>query len=139
MYASLGQLVRGWSRILYDALDRKTWRLAVRLLDPIVFCQSGHVVLLVAVLMLLARLSGPFAWWLLGLSLVHHVFMYSVFRPDLPDLGPRLALYSLVPPGQPDHRLHSSPIHPDVPDRQSHLAGDELQGQREPRRAACEG
>ena len=45
MYASLGQLIRGWSRILYDALDRKTWRLALRLLDPLVFCQSGHVAL----------------------------------------------------------------------------------------------
>ena len=46
MYASLGQLMRGWSRILYDALDRKPWRLLVRLLDPLVFCQSGQVALL---------------------------------------------------------------------------------------------
>ena len=46
MYASLGQIVRGWSRILYDALDRKAWRLGLRLLDPLIFCQSGHVVLL---------------------------------------------------------------------------------------------
>ena len=45
MYASLGQLIRGWSRILYDALDRKAWRLAIRLLDPLVFCQSGRVAL----------------------------------------------------------------------------------------------
>ena len=27
MYSSLGQLVRGWSRILYDALDRRADRL----------------------------------------------------------------------------------------------------------------
>ena len=52
MYASLGQLVRGWSRILYDALDRKPWRLIGRLLDPIVFCQSGHVALLAAIVMI---------------------------------------------------------------------------------------
>ena len=58
MYASLGQLVRGWSRILYDALGRKPWRLLGRLLDPLVFCQSGHVALLAAVVMLAAG-AGP--------------------------------------------------------------------------------
>jgi hypothetical protein len=80
MYASLGQVIRGWSRILYDALDRKTWRLVGRLLDPVVFCQSGHVAFLAAVLMLVIGISGGFAWWLLGLSLLHHALMYPVFR-----------------------------------------------------------
>lgn len=80
MYASLSQLVRGWSRILFDALDRKPWRLLLKLLDPIVFCQSGHVVLLAALGMLAMGLGGTFAWWLLGMSLVHHVLMYAVFR-----------------------------------------------------------
>jgi hypothetical protein len=79
MYSNLEQLVRGWSRILYDALDRKAWRLALRLLDPLVFCQSGHLVLLIA-LVLLATQPGPFATWLLGLSLLHHALMYAVFR-----------------------------------------------------------
>jgi chlorobactene glucosyltransferase len=80
MYASLAQLIRGWSRILYDALDRKTWRLALRLLDPLVFCQSGHVALLAAVTMLLSGYPGAFTWWLLGLSLAHHLLMYPVFK-----------------------------------------------------------
>jgi glycosyltransferase involved in cell wall biosynthesis len=80
MYASLGGLIRGWSRILYDALDRKPWRLVGRLLDPLIFCQSGHIALFAAVVMLLAGASGPFTWWLLGLSLVHHALMYPVFR-----------------------------------------------------------
>jgi hypothetical protein len=80
MYASLGQLVRGWSRILYDAHDRKTWRLVAKLLDPIIFCQSGHVILLIAVVMLAMGRTGPFPLWLLGLSLVHHALMYAVFR-----------------------------------------------------------
>ena len=60
MYASLGQLVRGWSRILYDALDRKPWRLLGSLLDPIVFCQSGHVALLAAIVMIATASGGPF-------------------------------------------------------------------------------
>ncbi len=80
MYASLGQQIRGWSRILYDALDRKAWRLAARLLDPIIFCQSGHVALLVGLVLLLVGYPGPFPHWLIGLALLHHVLMYPVFR-----------------------------------------------------------
>ncbi|MDG3003151.1 glycosyltransferase [Paludisphaera mucosa] len=80
MYASLGQLVRGWSRILFDAFDRKPWRLILKLLDPIVFCQSGHVILLVALGLTASGHGGPFSGWLLGLSLVHHALMYAVFR-----------------------------------------------------------
>jgi len=80
MYASLGQLIRGWSRILYDALDRKAWRLAGRLLDPIIFCQSGHVALLAGVILLLAGFPGPFPLWLVVLALLHHALMYPVFR-----------------------------------------------------------
>lgn len=80
MYATLGQLVRGWSRILFDALDRKPWRLILKLLDPVVFCQSGHVVLVAALAMLATGIGGTFAWWLLGMSLIHHALMYAVFR-----------------------------------------------------------
>jgi glycosyltransferase involved in cell wall biosynthesis len=80
MYASLPQLIRGWSRILYDALDRKAWKLTGRLLDPLIFCQSGHIALLAGILFLLAGDHGPFALALLGLSLVHHALMYPVFR-----------------------------------------------------------
>jgi glycosyltransferase involved in cell wall biosynthesis len=89
MYASLGQLMRGWSRILYDALDRKHWRLLVRLLDPLVFCQAGQVAFLAAFIMLAAGFAGPFPIWLLGLSIVHHALMYPVFslvyRTSVPD------------------------------------------------------
>jgi glycosyltransferase involved in cell wall biosynthesis len=80
MYASLAQLTRGWSRILYDALDRKVWRLAGRLLDPIIFCQSGHVALLAGIFLLLTGLRGPFPFWLTGLAILHHLLMYVVFR-----------------------------------------------------------
>jgi glycosyltransferase involved in cell wall biosynthesis len=80
MYASLGQLVRGWSRILYDAFDRRAWRLFVPVLDGLVFNQSGHVVLAASLIMLARGSAGAFAWWLLGLSLVHHLLAYSVMR-----------------------------------------------------------
>lgn len=80
MYATLGQLVRGWSRILYDALDRDGGRLLVKLLDPIVFCQSGHLALATAIGLLAWNPSNPFARTLLAMALAHHVFMYLVFR-----------------------------------------------------------
>jgi glycosyltransferase involved in cell wall biosynthesis len=80
MYGSLTQLLRGWSRILYDALDRKTWRLVGRLLDPLIFCQSGHIALFAALALLLAGATGPFPRALLALSVLHHILMYPVFR-----------------------------------------------------------
>jgi chlorobactene glucosyltransferase len=80
MYASLGQLVRGWSRILYDALGRNPWRLVGRLLDPLIFSQSGHVALIAALAMLALGQASPFAFWLLGLSVVHHFLSVSVFQ-----------------------------------------------------------
>jgi len=42
MYASLGQLIRGWSRILYDALDRKPWRCSSAA-RPVGFLPERHV------------------------------------------------------------------------------------------------
>jgi glycosyltransferase involved in cell wall biosynthesis len=78
MYTSLDQLVRGWSRILYDALGRNPWRLVAKLLDPLIFCQSGHLALAAALGLLAKRAPGSFPVWLLGLSLAHHVLSYSV-------------------------------------------------------------
>ena len=66
MYASLGQLVRGWSRILYAALGRKTGRLLIKLADPVIFCQSGHVAFLAALVLLASGRHQAFAAGLLG-------------------------------------------------------------------------
>lgn len=80
MYTSLGSILRGWSRILYDALDRKVWRLAGKILEPLVFGQVG-LIAPVAGLYLLARgTDARFAAWLLGLSTVQFVFTYLVMR-----------------------------------------------------------
>ena len=78
MYTSLGGLVRGWSRILYDALGRNPWRLLGRLLDPLIFSQTGHVALVAALAMLATGTARPFALGLLALSVAHHVFTYTV-------------------------------------------------------------
>jgi len=80
MYASLGQLVRGWSRILYDALDRSPVRLVGKILDPLIFSKSGHVALIAAIVMLAIGTPGPFPAILLGLSIFHHVLSYLVLK-----------------------------------------------------------
>lgn len=80
MYASLNQLVRGWSRILYDALDRRASRLALRLADVLCFCQVGHVALLAALVLLAVGYDRRFSLALLGLSAAHHILMFVVFR-----------------------------------------------------------
>ena len=52
MYSSAGQLIRGWSRIFYDGLDRNPRRLALKLLDPVIFSQSGQLALISGLIML---------------------------------------------------------------------------------------
>ena len=55
-------------------------RLLGKVIDPLVFSQSGHVALVIALALLLFTGSGAFAWALLGLSVVHHVLSYTVLR-----------------------------------------------------------
>ena len=78
MYTSLPQITRGWSRILYDALGRNPWLIGWQAIDPLLFSQSAHVALVVAVvLLILGTPAGPFAWVLLGMSLLHHLLAYT--------------------------------------------------------------
>ncbi|MFO0908625.1 MAG: glycosyltransferase [Isosphaeraceae bacterium] len=78
MYASLGQLIRGWSRILYDALDRSPWKLVAKIIDPLIFSQSGHVAFLAALGLILTGHVGTFAILLLLMSVLHHILSYVV-------------------------------------------------------------
>jgi glycosyltransferase involved in cell wall biosynthesis len=79
MYASLGQLIRGWSRILYGALGQSAWRLLGKLLDPVFFCQSGHVALVASVFLLATGRCRSFALALACLAIIHHLFMMLLF------------------------------------------------------------
>ncbi|MBX6315269.1 MAG: glycosyltransferase [Isosphaeraceae bacterium] len=78
MYTSLPQLVRGWSRILYDALDRRVGPLVGKIVEPLVFSQTGLIALVAALALLAAGATGPFPSWLLGLSLVHLFLQFTV-------------------------------------------------------------
>ena len=135
MYTSLPQFIRGWSRILYDALGRNPWKLLLQGLDPLFFSQTAHVALVASLVMLaLGRPGGPFAWWLLGLSVAHHLL--ALYLPDatLRPLRPPDAARGLVSARRPGPRRDPLPRHPDVPDRPGHLARDGLSGGPEPTR-----
>jgi glycosyltransferase involved in cell wall biosynthesis len=100
MYTSLGQIIRGWSRILYDALDRKPWPIVGKILEPLIFSQTGDVALIAALVMLALGASGPFWTWLLGLSIVHQLLkisvLYRMYRLSAPRTAGHAVWYSLA-------------------------------------------
>lgn len=100
MYTSLSTLIRGWSRILYDAHDRKPLPLLGKILEPLIFSQTGDIALVVAVVMLVVGPAGPFAWWLLGMSLVHQGLkqsvLYRMYRLNSPKTAGYAMFYSLA-------------------------------------------
>lgn len=98
MYTSLSGLVRGWSRILYDAHDRKALPLVGKIVEPLIFSQTGDVALIAALGLLAFGQAGPFAWWLLGLSLVHQVLKQSVLYRMYRLNSPKTAAYALFYP-----------------------------------------
>jgi hypothetical protein len=99
MYSSLGQLIRGWSRILYGALDRRAVFLLGRLLDVLVFCHTGQVALLAGLVELALGRDRSFAAGLVGLSLFHHFWMYFVFRRVYNTSVPRSRYVAWFPVG----------------------------------------
>ena len=98
MYTSLGSLVRGWSRILYDAHDRRAAPLVWKIVEPLIFSQPGDVAIIAAVAMMISGHTGPFAWWLLGLSVVHQVLKQSVLYRMYRVNSPKTAIYALFYP-----------------------------------------
>ncbi len=80
MYTSLDAIIRGWSRILYDALDRKWWRLVAKILDPIVFTKPGCLFLPIGLWLVITRPDEAFGWWLLGLTILQQILSVEVLR-----------------------------------------------------------
>ena len=100
MYTSLGQIVRGWSRILYDACGRRPLPLVGKIVEPLVFSQTGDLAILVAIGLLAFGMAGPFAWTLLGMGLIHQVLktsvLYRMYRLTSPRTAGYAAWYSLA-------------------------------------------
>ncbi len=100
MYTSLDQIVRGWSRILYDALGRNPWQLVGKALEPLIYSQLGYLALIVSLVMLaLGKPSGPFPAWLFALSIVHLGLslsvLYRMYKVSAPTTR-YVALYPLA-------------------------------------------
>jgi glycosyltransferase involved in cell wall biosynthesis len=98
MYTSLPRVVRGWSRILYDALGRRPWPLIGKIIEPLIFSQTGGLALLAALGLLMSGHAGPFAWWLLALSVVHLVLQLSVLYRMYRMSSPSAARYAVCYP-----------------------------------------
>ncbi|HEU5118908.1 MAG TPA: glycosyltransferase, partial [Isosphaeraceae bacterium] len=100
MYTSLGQIIRGWSRILYDAVDRRPWPLVAKFLEPLIFSQTGDIALIAALVMLAMGDTSAFVLWLLGLSLLHQVLkvsvLYRMYRLTAPKTARYAVWYSLA-------------------------------------------
>ena len=126
MYASFGQVVRGWSRIFYDALGRNPRRLAVKLLDPLVFCQTGHFALVVSVVLLAQKAAGRFRpdtpFFDPGASLLH----VPCVSPHLPGSSAPLSLGTLVSARQCCDRHDPDSRTSDVHDREGDMARHRL-------------
>jgi hypothetical protein len=78
MYATLPQLVRGWSRILYDGLGRRTLPLIGKILEPLIFSQTFLFALVGGLSLLALGHNGPFAYTLILLSMVHLALQITV-------------------------------------------------------------
>ena len=97
MYASLEQIVRGWTRILYSGIDANPWKMVLLLTLLTVFSLASYAALAASAVALATGHGGPFWWTLLGLATVHHVAqatlwarLYALPHADLRYLALRL-------------------------------------------------
>jgi len=78
MYTSLPQIVRGWSRIMWDSMGRSAWPLVGKILEPLIFSQTFLIAAAIGLIAWLRHGWGPFPAWMLGLSVVHLILQISV-------------------------------------------------------------
>lgn len=71
MYSSLPEIVRGWSRILYSAVDFRPARLYLLIAALLVFSVTSYAALLLSAGLLLLGYRGPEVWTLLALGIIH--------------------------------------------------------------------
>lgn len=78
MYSSLGEIVRGWSRILYSAVDFKPGKLYTLLAAVLIFSVLSYVTLGLSIGLLLSGDRSPFVWWLFGLAVAHELLQTTI-------------------------------------------------------------
>ena len=79
MYSSLTEINRGWSRILYSAVDGKSGRLWVLQSFILIFSVLSYVVLGITIPLLLFGHGSPFLWTMFGLGVAHEVLQVTMF------------------------------------------------------------
>lgn len=79
MYSDLGQIVRGWSRIFYSAVDFKASRLVKLMVLMVVFGMSHYVAMFGSSLALAAGMSSLFMQILFAMAIVHSGLQLSLY------------------------------------------------------------
>ena len=92
MYTSLPQIVRGWSRIMYDSMGRKPWPLVGKILEPLIFSQTFLIAAAIGLVSWLSDGWGAFPAWMLGLSVVHLILQITVLYRMYLVSSPRTAV-----------------------------------------------
>lgn len=95
MYSTLSQLVRGWSRILYDAVDRRVGPLLFKIVEPLVFTQTIFLAIAVALFSWLNEGPSRFTRDLLLLIVAHFVLMTTLMWRFYRIQGPRIGRQAL--------------------------------------------
>jgi cellulose synthase/poly-beta-1,6-N-acetylglucosamine synthase-like glycosyltransferase len=100
MYSSLPELIRGWSRILYDAVGRRALPLLWKIVEPLIFTQTVFAASALAVVLLALGRRDAYSLGLLGLALLHLVLQYAVmvrfYRLQSPKLARATLWYPLA-------------------------------------------
>ena len=81
MFGSLGEVYRGWSRILYGSVDRRPWRLILLTIGLGLIVLSAFAVWPLAVMNYLAKDGSPRAFDWLWLSTLHQILIVWVLAP----------------------------------------------------------
>lgn len=79
MYSTLGEIVRGWTRILYSAVEGRPGRLYLLGAFILVFSVLSYFVLGATTLGILAGKGSPFLWTMFWLGVAHETLQQTMF------------------------------------------------------------
>lgn len=79
MYSSLGEIVRGWTRILYSGVDGRPGRLYLLAAFILVFSVLSYLVLAVFGVLAATGHNSAFLWTMLGLGVLHEILQQTMF------------------------------------------------------------
>ncbi len=97
MYTGLPQLIRGWSRILYDASGRRVFPLVVKIVDPLIFNVPADLGLIVAPAWIglggVSAFSMQLLGWVLLIQVLKATTLYRMYRWSSPKVAASSALW----------------------------------------------